>query len=130
MSRSRTVTVVHPDSRIRISLRTLLEGHGCTVATYPSCADLISGKSDFQPDLIFIDHSLLASEGIDVLYQLNHKWDEAETVFLSENLSHEMMKPGYAPQFLLIVDRLLQMQTTRELLICSTLHTPHAAIAR
>jgi FixJ family two-component response regulator len=116
MRTSKVVTVVHPDSKVRIALRSILEAHGCTVATDHSCADLLSGESCVCPDLILVDRSLLACEGFDVLSQLNRKWDETEIVFLPEGLSSEKGESASTSQLLNIIDRLLQMRTTRELL--------------
>jgi DNA-binding response OmpR family regulator len=116
MRTSKVVTVVHPDSKDRISLRSILEAHGCTVATDHSCADLLSGESSVRPDLILLDPSLLADEGFDVLSQLRDKWDQAEVVFLPEGLSSETTRSAFTAQLLSIIDRFLQMQTTRDLL--------------
>jgi DNA-binding response OmpR family regulator len=115
MKTSKVVTVVHPDSKVRIALRSTLEAHGCTVATDHSCADLLSDPS-IRPDLILLDRSLLAEEGFQVLSEMNHKWEEAEVLFLPEGLDGETGKAAATPQLLQIVDRLLQMRTTRELL--------------
>ena len=114
MRTSRVVTVVHPDSKVRIALRSILEAHGCTVATDHSCADLLSDAC-VRPDLILLDRSL-SDEGFDILSQLSHKWEEAEIVFLPEGMTKETMKSASVPQLLGIVDRLLQMRTTRDLL--------------
>ena len=116
MRTSKVVTVVHPDSKIRIALRSKLEAHGCTVATDHSCADLLTGESSVRPDLILLDRSLLSAEGIDVLSQLSQKWDETEIVFLPEGISTEIGKSASTSQLLTTIDRLLQMRTTREIL--------------
>ena len=115
MRTSKVVTVVHPDSNVRIALRSALETHGCTVATDHSCDDLLSDSS-IRPDLILLDRSLLGREGFGVLSQLNRKWEEAEVVFLPEALASETGKAAATPEILRIVDRLLEMRTTRELL--------------
>jgi len=114
MRPSKLVTVVHPDSKVRIALRSTLEAHGCSVATDHSCDDLLSDSS-IRPDLILLDRSLLGEEGSKVLSQLNRKWLETEIVFLPEGLASEKAKAA-AAQILPIVDRLLKMRTTRELL--------------
>jgi CheY-like chemotaxis protein len=116
MRTSKAILVVHPDSRVRIALRSLLEGHGCTVATDFSCGDLLSGSSDFRPDVILLDRSLLEHDGLDVLSQFNQRWEETETVILPESLAGGTGKADLAPQLLRIVDRLLQMRTTRDIL--------------
>lgn len=113
MKKSKVVTVVHPDSKIRILLRSTLEKRGYTVATDHSCKDLMTGDSGVRPDLILLDRSLLGEEGLDVLSQLNRKWIETEIVFLPEGLSPT--SSSFA-QILNNVDRLLRMKTTRELL--------------
>ena len=114
MRSSKVVTVVHPDSKVRIALRSTLEAHGCTVATDHSCADLLSDAS-VRPDLILLDRSL-SDEGFDVLSRLSQKWEEAEIVFLPEGMGKETTKHAVIPQLLGIVDRFLQMRTTRDLL--------------
>jgi DNA-binding NtrC family response regulator len=116
MRTSKSVTVVHPDSRIRIALRSMLEAHGCAVATDFSCADLLSGKSDLRPDLILIHRSLLDQEGLEILSQLTRKWDESEIVTLPESLNSMAAAAAFAPQLLKIIDRLLKMRSTREIL--------------
>lgn len=113
MKKSKVVTVVHPDSKTRILLRSTLEKHGCTVATDHSCADLMTGDSGVRPDLILLDRSLLGAEGVDVLSQLTRKWIETEIVFLPEGLTPA--SPTFE-QILKNVDRLLKMRTTREIL--------------
>jgi FixJ family two-component response regulator len=116
MRTSKAILVVHPDWRVRMALRSLLETHGCTVATDYSCADLLSGSSDFRPDLILVDRSLLDHEGLDVLSQLGRRWDDTEVVFLPEGMNGGAEKSDFAAQLLRIVDRLLQMRTTRDIL--------------
>ena len=115
MRTSKVVTVVHADSKIRVALRSALEAHGCTVAADHSCADLMSDAS-VRPDLILLDRSLLSNEGIDVLSQVNHKWEEIEIVFLPDGMTLQTADTGSIPQLLRIVDRLLEMRTTRDLL--------------
>jgi FixJ family two-component response regulator len=112
----KNVTVVHPDSKVRIALRSILESHGCAVATDHSCSDLMTGESPCRPDLILLDRSLLATEGFGVLSQLNQKWQEMEIVFLPEGIKADSAKTEATPQLLKIVDRLLRMRTTREIL--------------
>ena len=116
MRTTKAVTIVHPDCRIRIALRGLLEAHGCTVSTDFSCADLLAGKSDLRPDLILIDHRLLEHEGLDVLSQLRRRWEESEIVLLPDSVNDEAGAVALATQLLRVVDRLLQMRTTRDIL--------------
>jgi|SRR6185503_17964680 len=116
MRTTKAVTVVHPESRIRIALRTLLEAHGCTVSTDYSCGDLLSGKSDVKPDLLLVDRRLLEHEGLDVLSQLSARWDESEIVLLPDSVSDEAGAKALATQLLGTVDRLLKMRTTRDIL--------------
>lgn len=116
MNATKTVTVIHPDSTVRIALRSLLQSHGCTVATDHSCRDLMSAKPDFTPNLILLDRSQLRDEGVEVLAQLNRRWGETEIVFLPEGLALDPAKSPQAKQLLQIIDRLLRMRTTSELL--------------
>jgi FixJ family two-component response regulator len=116
MRNSKAVTVVHPDWRIRIALRTLLEAHGCTVSTDYSCSDLLTGPSDVRPDLILVDRPLLDHEGIDILSRLGARWTDTEIVFLPEGLTAECGISAVASPLLQIVDRLLEMRTTRDIL--------------
>ena len=116
MRTTKAVTVVHPESRIRIALRTLLEAHGCTVSTDYSCGDLLSGNSDVKPDLLLVDRRLLEHEGLDVLSQLTAKWQECEIVLLPESVNDEAGAKALASQLLRIVDRLLEMRSTRDIL--------------
>jgi len=116
MRTSKVVTVVHPDSKIRIVLRSMLEAHGCTVATDHSCSDLLSDRTRLQPDLILLDRSLMDDEGVEVLAQLSQKWGETEIVFLPESLRGDSPSSSPISQLLPIIDRFLQMRSTRELL--------------
>lgn len=116
MSASKVVTVVHPSSKARISLRSMLEKHGCTVATDHSCSDLLSGESSVKPDLILLDRSLLDHDGMDVLSRLNRKWEDVEIVFLPEDILSDAGKSLLPSRLLPIIDRLLKMKTTSELL--------------
>jgi DNA-binding response OmpR family regulator len=116
MRTTKAITVVHPDSLVRIALRSILESYGCNVATDHSCSDLVSGRSDPRPDLILVDRGLLDHEGLEILSQLNKKWDETEIVFLPESLNSTSAAAAFAPQLLRIIDRLLKMRSTREIL--------------
>jgi DNA-binding response OmpR family regulator len=116
MRTSKAITVVHPDSRIRIALRSMLEAHGYSVATDYSCADLMSGRSDVRPDLILVHRSILDHEGLEVLSQLTRKWEESEIIFLPESLISTAAVAASAPQLLRNIDRLLKMRSTREIL--------------
>jgi len=116
MRDTKAVTVVHPDSRLRVVLRSILQAHGCTVATDHSTRDLMSGKVDLRPDLILLDSALLRNEGMELLSEFSRKWDETEIVFLPEGLRAEDVKSAFTSQLLGIIDRLLQMRTTKEML--------------
>lgn len=116
MSTDKTVTVVHPDPQTRVLLRSVLQAQGRTVATDHSCADLLADRSGVNPGVILLDRSLLALEGLDVLSLLCRKWAESEVVFLPEGLEAAHAGSASISQLLRIVDRLLAMRTTRELL--------------
>jgi len=107
----KSVIVVHPDSKVRSSLRRTLESRGIHVATDHSCDDLLAWKSDLLPNLILLDRSLAARDGVDLLSEINRKWKEAETVLLPEDLGG-----GSLGSLLATVDRLLGMRSTREIL--------------
>jgi DNA-binding response OmpR family regulator len=116
MRTPKAVTVVHPDSRIRIALRSVLETQGYAVATDDSCADLMSGRSAVRPDLILVDRSLLERDGLEILSQLTRKWEESEIILLPESLNSLGAAAAFAPQLLRNVDRLLNMRSTRDIL--------------
>ncbi len=116
MDASKTVAVVHPASKVRIALRGNLEKRGWAVATDHSCDDLLTGDSGVRPDLILLDRSLLGDESSDMLSQLHHKWKDTEVVFLPAAITTDGEISTYLPQLVGIVDRLLKMRTTREIL--------------
>lgn len=103
----KSVIVVHPESRIRILLRSALEARGLLVATDHSGADLLAWVSDFRPDLVLVDRA----EGLELLSEMARRWPEAESVRLPEELGPESLK-----SLLGHVERLLGMTTTRKLL--------------
>ena len=109
--RSKLVVVVHPDSKARIALRTALERRGIPVATDHSCDDLLAWASDLSPDLVLVDRSLAAVDGVERLSEIRRKWKESETVLLPEDLGAASLV-----SLLSIVDRLLGMRSTRDLL--------------
>ena len=116
MNTAKTVTVVHPDTRVRIALRGTLENHGWAVATDHSCADLLIGDSAVRPDLILLDRSLLADDGSDMLSLLRQRWEDTEVVFLPAAITSDGEISNYLAPLLGVVDRLLKMRTTREIL--------------
>src|ERR1043165_7931725 len=116
MRTSRSVTVVHSDIKVRIALRTILESHGCSVTTAHSLRDLASANGDVRPDVILVDRTLLAYEGIDLLTELNRKWEDAVTVFLPDGLTCDSEGSSLGPQLLAIIDRMLALKPTREIL--------------
>ena len=116
MKSSKLVTVVHPDSIVRRSLGLALERHGYRVFTDHSCRGMLSGDLGVIPDLILLDRTLLSDEGYDLLSQLNRLWEEALTIFLPESLSKAGNTLSSLSPLLDVIDRLLGMSTTRELL--------------
>lgn len=117
MRTSRSVTVVHPDVKVRIALRSILETHGCTVTTDHCLRDLASTGAEISPDLILVDRDLLAREGIEILTELSRKWKEAVPILLPEGLTAETVHTSsFGPQFLSIVDRMLGLALTRDIL--------------
>jgi FixJ family two-component response regulator len=113
---SKVVTVIHPDARARVLLRSVLQAQGRTVATDHSCTDLLSDHSGIDPAVILMDRSLLAREGLDVLSLLCRKWKESQVVFLPEGLEAADDGSVVIVQLLRHVERLLAMRTTGELL--------------
>ena len=116
MRSTRLVTVVHPDVGIRILVKSLLEAHKCAVSTDHSLRDLARTEHVIQPDIILVDRTLVSQEGIDILTDMNRKWEEAHIVFLPEGLTTEVPNSRLAPQLLAIVDRMLQLKSTRDIL--------------
>jgi len=116
MKSSKLVTVVHPDDAVRGSLRSTLERQGYRVATDHSCRRLLSGERKIRPDLILLDRSLLCDDGIDLVSRLSRLWQEAQTLFLPESLSQDASTSRSLPPLLEVIDRLLGMSSTRELL--------------
>jgi hypothetical protein len=110
------VLVIHPSSQVRIDLRSLLERKGCTVATDPTCSDSLTDGSALTPDLILLSRRLLEAEGVNVLARFTRKWNEVESVFLPEGLDQAGTPGVFADQILGVVDRILKMPPTRELL--------------
>jgi DNA-binding response OmpR family regulator len=116
MQSEKRVAVIHPDGAVRVTLRTLLQAHGCNVATLPSCHEFLEDFSLLRPDLILLDRSLLPPEGPTMLSALRRKWNEVQIVFLPEELGRTPEASRSLAQLLGIIDRFLQMPTTRELL--------------
>jgi len=116
MKSSKLVTVIHPDDAVRGSLRLTLERQGYRVATDPSCGSLLSGERRIRPDLILLDRSVLSDEGVDLVSRLSQLWQEAQTLFLPESLSQDCDRSRSLPPLLDVIDRLLGMSSTRELL--------------
>ena len=121
MRTSRSVTVVHPDVQVRIALRSILEAHGCTVTTDHCLRDLALAAGGIVPDLILVDRSLLAREGIEILTELSRKWNESVPVFLREGLTADAVQTSFRPQLLAIVDRMLELALTRDILTAGSL---------
>jgi DNA-binding response OmpR family regulator len=107
----KSVIVVHPDSNIRRALQTALEKRGIRIATDQSSAGLLACDPGLRPDLVLLDRSLAGGPGVDLLSEISRKWKETVTVFLPEDLGAASLCA-----LLSIVDRLLGMQSTRELL--------------
>jgi len=116
MSGTKAVLVVHPDSPVRLLLRSLLGARGRTVWTGHSWSDLLSDRSGDAPDVILMDRSYLDREGMDVLSLCRRKWNDAEVVLLPKGLETVSAPGDNLLQLLGHVDRLLSMKTTRELL--------------
>jgi len=107
----KTVIVLHPESQVRIMLRSELERRGLLVATDHSGADLLAWASDLRPDLVLVDRSILEREGLELLSSMANRWPEAENVRLPETLD-----PASLASLLGHVERLLHMHSTRRLL--------------
>ncbi|HZE96854.1 MAG TPA: hypothetical protein VE981_07500 [Planctomycetota bacterium] len=116
MGASKIVTVVHPDSRTRILLRSVLQNHGCEVLTDHSWSHLLSDSSGAVPAVILIDRSLIHQDVGDGLSILQRKWVDSEIVLLPGDLMTADTVTSTVTQLLAHVDRLLAMKTTREIL--------------
>jgi len=116
MSDSKTILVVHPDSRVRALLRSLLEDQGRNVWTGHSWSDLLSDPSGDAPAVILMDRSYLGLEGLGVLSLCCRKWTDTEVVLLPDGFETASSGGDSFVQLLGHVDRLLSMKSTRELL--------------
>jgi len=88
MTDSAIVLVVHPESRMRLLLRSVLQDHGRTVLTEHSWSDLLSDRPGAVPAVILLDRSFVALEGVDALALLRGKWPGADIVVLPESLEN------------------------------------------
>jgi len=79
---SNIVLVVHPESRIRLLLRSVLQDHGRTVMTEHSWSDLLSDRSGAVPAVILLDRSYVAQEGVEALGLLRRQWPGTEILIL------------------------------------------------
>ena len=116
MRTTRSITIVHPEVKVRIALRSIFEAHACTVTTDHSLRDLASTKGDVCPDVILVDRAQVTQEGIEILTELNRIWEEAVIVFLPEGLTSDIPQSTLRPQLLGVVDRMLTLKSTREIL--------------
>jgi len=107
----KSVMVVHPDSSVRRALQLALENRGIRIATDQTSAGLLACDPGLRPDLVLLDRSVAAGQGIDLLSEISRKWKETVTVFLPEDLGGASLGA-----LLNIVDRLLGMRSTRDLL--------------
>lgn len=112
----KVVVVLHPESQVRMLLRSVLQDARRTVLTDHSWSDLLADRSSAVPSVILMDRSMLDHAGMDVLSQLRQKWSEAEIVFLPEGLLRPEATQVALSHLTRHVDRLLSMKTTRELL--------------
>ena len=112
----KTVAVVHSDGAVRVTLRSLLRAHGCSVVILSSCQEFLEDSSPLVPDLILLDRLLLPQESLPMLSRLSSKWSETPLVFLPEDLGLSREVSRSLSQLLGIIDRFLQMATTLELL--------------
>jgi FixJ family two-component response regulator len=115
-STSKVVLVVHPDSQMRILLRSILQDESRTVLTDHSCSDLLSDQLGDVPAVILMDRSFLNQQGVDVLSLFHRKWNDTEVVLLPEGLEIASTQRDTLIQLLRHVDRLLSMKSTKELL--------------
>ncbi|HEV3026741.1 MAG TPA: hypothetical protein VG457_04170 [Planctomycetota bacterium] len=119
MSASKVVLLVHPDSRVRILLRSILQDQGRTVMTDHSWSDLLSDRSGDVPAVILMDRSILDQEGVDALSLFRRKWNDTEVILLPEGLEMASIPRDSMIQLLRHVDRLISMKSTKELLAVS-----------
>src|SRR5581483_5558099 len=116
MSDSKTILVVHPDSKVRGRLRSLLEELGRDVRAGQSWSRLLSDPSLVAPAVIVMDRSYLGREGLDILSLCRRKWTDTEVVLLPEGFETASSGGDSFVQLCRHVDRLLSMKSTKELL--------------
>lgn len=116
MKDSRIVMAVHPESRMRILLRSMLQDPSRTVLTDHSWTDLLADRESTAPAIILLDRSFLGQDCVDVLSLIHERWPDAEIVILPEALESGETCRDAMIQLMRHVDRLLAMKSTRELL--------------
>jgi DNA-binding response OmpR family regulator len=119
MSHEKVVLVVHPESRMRILLRSVLQDHGRQVLTDHSLTDVLADRSAEIPAVILLDRSFVAQDGVDVWSLFRQKRHDTETVLLPEGLESADRWRDCMIQVLRHLDRMLVMKPTRELLSVS-----------
>lgn len=111
MRNSTIVTAVHPDSKIRILLRSVLQDPTRTVLTDHSWADLLSDAAAPPPSVILLDRSFIGQDCVDVLALFQQRWPGVEVVVLPETLEADETRRDAMIQLLRQVDRLLATST-------------------
>ena len=119
VSCSKVVLIVHPDSRVRILLRSSLQNQGCSVMTDHSWRDLLGDRSGDVPAVMLMDRSFLDQESVDLLSLFRQKWNDTEVILLPEGLENATIQRESMIPLLRHVDCLLSMKFTKELLAVS-----------
>ena len=107
MSNSTIVTAVHPDSKIRILLRSALQDPTRTVLTDHSWADLLADAAAPRPSVIILHRSFIGQDCVDVLALFQERWPGIDIVVLPESLEDEGTRRDALIQLLRQVDQLL-----------------------
>ena len=107
MKDSRIVTALHPNSTMRILLRSMLQDPGRTVITDHSWTDLLADSDAPAPDVLLLDPSFIGQDDVDVPSLLHERWPHAEVVVLPPGLDDDALRRDAMIRLLRTVDDLL-----------------------
>ncbi len=98
LSRSQPVLIVEDDLGFQVSVRDILEAHGCTVTVAADAARAVELLRASRPDVVLLDMKLPGGSGYDVLREVR-RLDPNVAVFLMT---------GYAKEYQALVARSLR----------------------